>query len=377
MVIGKRIKVFNFVDEIGKEAIDAIADDGFFTYGWFKTLEASFNIQPFYLAVYDEDRLLAFAPCFIDIFEHYFVYGPRIIPYMKKILDIGNRLGLCRNRVLLCYSPFCYRTKISFKKNCEEKLVLDLISKKIDEICKKERIVFSSFLFVSEFDAILNSSLENFGYTKFPWRRTLYLDLTWPNFEAYLQSLPKKIRLTIRREIKKYTASGATTERLSEFGKLADELSDLNACLLWKYDKSSKSLYDASFFRNLNEYVKGKANVFVARKNGELIGYLLSIRHNDVMDCYNCGFKYDALKDKDFRYFNIGYYVPIKWAMEEGIKKIYYRFTAEKIKLKRGCKSERIYSFVKCHNKLLESLIYIYVQARHIGRKNQETIIYN
>ncbi|HCW08285.1 MAG TPA: hypothetical protein DGG95_13070, partial [Cytophagales bacterium] len=58
----------------------------------------------------------------------------------------------------------------------------------------------------------------------------------------------------------------------------------------------------------------------------------------------------------DFSYFNLGYYTPIKWGIENGVKKIYYRLTMEKIKLDRGCKPEKTYCFVKYHNRMLRVL---------------------
>ena len=41
MTLDLETRVFKTVDEIGKDAIDSLVDDGFFTYGWFKTLETS------------------------------------------------------------------------------------------------------------------------------------------------------------------------------------------------------------------------------------------------------------------------------------------------------------------------------------------------
>ena len=122
--------VFNTIDAIGKEAIDSIADDGFFTYGWFKTLETSkpITIKPYYVAVCEVGKLMAFAPCFIDTTDQYFHFGPYVIPFMKTALNMSNKLHFSQNHVLLCYSPYCYRTKISLRKNLNENIVLnDLI----------------------------------------------------------------------------------------------------------------------------------------------------------------------------------------------------------------------------------------------------------
>jgi len=100
-----------------------------------------------------------------------------------------------------------------------------------------------------------------------------------------------------------------------------------------------------------------KTKLFIAKKNNEVVGFSLLLRHADVLDCWCCGFKYDFQSKTDFTYFNLCYYAPIKWAIEEGVKKMYFRRKAEKLKLKRGCKPEKTYSFVKCHDELLGPLI--------------------
>ena len=38
-VLKRDVKVFLSVDDIGRDSINSISNDGFFTYEWFKTLE--------------------------------------------------------------------------------------------------------------------------------------------------------------------------------------------------------------------------------------------------------------------------------------------------------------------------------------------------
>jgi predicted N-acyltransferase len=354
---GKEVKVFRSVDEIGKDAIDSISNDGFFTYGWFKTLETqkSFDVRPFYIAVYDGGKLVAIAPCFADIEDHFFIEGPKF-PFMKKLLSLGKRVGFCEDHVLLCYSPFCPRSKVLLGKSREGKTILRLLSEKIEEICKKQKFMFSSFLFVSEFDKLLTENLQKLGYLQFPGTTTLYLDIEWSTFEDYLKSLKHKTRMNIRREIKKCAENGVSIEE-RDFEGLSAKLPPLLTNLFWKYDKNANNLFDQSFFCKLEDYARDTAKVFLAEKNDEVVGFSMSLRQRDVLDIFMCGFDYEAQTKTDFTYFNLCYYAPIRWAIEEGIKKIYYRRKAEKVKLNRGCKPERTFSFVKCHNRFVSLLL--------------------
>jgi len=111
------------------------------------------------------------------------------------------------------------------------------------------------------------------------------------------------------------------------------------------------------------------------KKNNEIVGFSLAIRHNEVLDSWIVGFDYGALTKTDFAYFNLCYYLPVQWAINEGIRKIYYRYKTENVKIKRGCKPEKNFAFVKCNNKILSILIisalknrlYSYLKSRYLS----------
>ena len=360
------VRVLNTVDDIGKEPIDAISNDPFFTYGWLKTLETSKPLKsvPLYVTVYYENRLVAFLPCFIDLAGHYFLFGP-FFPLMERILDVTRKLDIYQDHVLMCYSPFCYRSKILFGRHFDRELILSLLSRKIDEICREQRFLFTSFNFVSGFDSFLMANLQDCGYYQIPWRITLYLDVQWSTFEEYVSSLPYKSRRTVRREIKKCKERGVEIAEEPNFGELSEKLPVLYSNLYKKYNTGSKSPFDSSFFKALSKYAKDKAKLFVAKKAGEIVGFSLLVRHKNVLDAFIVGFEYDSFQSNtDFAYFNLSY-ESIKWAIKERIKRINYRFTAEEAKLRRGCSQEQIFSFVKCHNKFLNLFYNTYIRQKY------------
>ena len=230
-------KVFRKIDDIGQDALNSIVDDGFFNYGWFKTLEISkhTDLDPFYLTVFKQDKLVAFAPCFHDIADEFFRFSPRIGQIPKKLLKLRSQLHLGKNHFLMCYSPSCYRSKIFTTKTLNQKILIHKISQEIDHICKKEKILFSSFLFVSEFDKKLSQYLSNIGYHKFlRTKSSFYHPITWPSFKDYLGSLKGKVRKNIKREMRECLENGVTIEERTKFKDLSILLSDLSANL---YDK--------------------------------------------------------------------------------------------------------------------------------------------
>jgi predicted N-acyltransferase len=287
-----------------------------------------------------------------------------VIPFMKDILNLRSQIHLGKNHVLLCYSPFCYRTKVLLGKDLDKASVFKKLLEEIDSICKKEKILFSSFPFVSELDKPLLMYLENSGYYKSLWRPTLYLDVHWKSFEEYLESLKNDTRKKIRREIRSCSDNGVTIERLSEFKDLSTTLSDLSLNLSAKYN-NRKRMFTPAFYECLSDYSKANTIIFVAKKKGVIIGFSVSLRKGETLDVFHCGFNYEMQDKTDFTYFNLCYYTPIKWAIQEGITKLYYRIAAEGAKYKRGCKPELQYTFVKCHNKLLNSQIKNYMMIKN------------
>jgi predicted N-acyltransferase len=365
VVLQREVKVFKTIDEIGKESTDSLADDGFFTYGYFKTVETSeaFNITPFYLAVADEDKIVAIASCYIDSSNQFLGLGK--FPLTRGIANAVNHFGFRPNHLIVGYSPNSFHSKILLKENCDAKMILSLLSKKINDICRSEKILFSSFLHVPESERLLIETLEDFGYLKFPSVNTFYLDINWSSFDEYLESLEShKIRTTVRREIKKCRENGVIFTEEKDFKNLSIILSNLNSTLYSKY--KGVSPHNALFFRKLSEYAKDKTRVLVAKRSDQIVGFSLSLEQKDVLDVHLCGFDYGTQTKTDFTYFNASYYVPIRLAIEEGIKKVHFSINSDREKLKRGCKLEKTFSFIKCHNKILAPLYSLYSNKRRL-----------
>jgi predicted N-acyltransferase len=150
--------------------------------------------------------------------------------------------------------------------------------------------------------------------------------------------------------------SGVSIEEESISENIAEKLSALEANVSSKYSHTNIKL-DPSFFMRLKKYAKDKTRLLVARQNDEIVGFLLGLQHKDVLDAYMAGLDYAAQKSARFVYFNLVYYKPIQLAIDEKIKKIYYRYSSDKAKLNRGCRPEQTYSFVKCHNSLIAPLM--------------------
>jgi len=374
MAVHGGIRIAKTVDEIS-ESIDRLSDDCCFTYGWFKTLESFGRLpDPFYLALSQVGQTIGIAPCFLDRTDDFFSWGPNIFPFLHKSLHLGQKLGLFKRDLLLCYSPACCRSKILLDDKYSAGKITESFLDKIDEICKTEKIVFSSFLFVSEFDKDLMDKLKARNYAKFPNILTFYLKIQWTQFDDYLKSLKPGMAKKIRREIKKCVENGVTIDQEEITQEIAEELSQLNANVSSKYSAETVYKLDPSFFVMLQKYAKEKVKLFTARRNDKIIAFSIALQHKDTLDVYMYGSDYESQTNTFFTYFNLVYYKPIQVAIDKKIERIYFRYFLAKSRLDRGCKTEQTYSFIKCHNtffgpainRLLRSNIYRKLKVRYL-----------
>jgi predicted N-acyltransferase len=358
MVTQDEITIAKTVDKISG-SIDEISDDSFFTYGWFKTLESFRRIpDPYYLRFGHEGETVGIAPCFVDKTDDFFSWGPNIFPYFHRLLRIGHKLGLFNRDLLLCYSPACCRTKVLLDNRYSAEKVVTGFSRKIDDLCRKEKILFSSFLFVSEFDKKLMKTLEDANYVKFTNIMTYYLKIQWTQFDDYLKSLKPGMAKKIRREIRKCLDNGVSINEEQITQEIAEELSLLNANVSSKHS-GEDTVYrlDPSFFMTLQKFAQKKVKLFTARKDQKIIGFSIALHHKDTLDVYMYGSDYESQTNTFFTYFNLVYYKPIQLAIDTKLKKIYFRYFLAKSRLDRGCTPEQTYSYMKCQYPFLGSFI--------------------
>ncbi len=365
MAENNKVIFVNSVDQL-VDSIDKISDDGFFTYGWFKTLESFGRIpSPVYLKIKDKNSTVAIAPCFVDRMDEFFTWGPNLFPFFRTLMIVINKLKIFDRNVLLCYSPACCRTKILTDDHYKKQQIVRLLSQEIDTICRQRKILFSSFLFVSEFDSILRDQLLNLNYSSFPNILTFYLSVQWNNFTDYLNSLKPGMAKKIRREIKKCAENEIviSEEKINE--DIVEKLSQLDSNVFSKHSGTNNYRLAASFFLDLQRNAGDKIRLLVARKNERVIGFSLSLQHKKTLDVYMYGADYEAQTNTSFAYFNLVYYKPIQLAIEEGINKIYYRYFLAKSRIDRGCRTEQTFSFVKCHNSLIGPFINNLLSSRY------------
>ena len=103
--------------------------------------------------------------------------------------------------------------------------------------------------------------------------------------------------------------------------------------------------------------------------NGKPNAKSVCFEKGDSLDVSHCGFDYKELGNTDFAYFNLCYYTPIKHAINQHLKKIYFRIAAEKVKKKRGCNAEETLCYVKSYNSQIEYALNVYQTRKYLIEK--------
>jgi predicted N-acyltransferase len=147
--------------------------------------------------------------------------------------------------------------------------------------------------------------------------------------EDYLTSLSKKRRWSVKYEME--SSDGMIYEHKSLSG-FEDEMKMLYDLTCDKYSNHDLKAFPKEFYFSISKYMKDRAQISVALKNGETKGMFLYLISNGYAGAFHSG-----IPAKDFTYFNLAYYDLISFAYRINVKVINYRSGSAEAKMARGC----------------------------------------
>lgn len=204
------------------------------------------------------------------------------------------------------------------------------------EWCRSQGIRSIAALFVRPDHPAFLTALTDTGFELVPMVQRCDLAVTWPDFDGYLASLPRKRRFAVRRELRDIASAGIV---LSERPLAADEpeLLRLRSQLVVKYGGTPEPQREVDTLNHFRD-VFGRENVLVteARKAGELLSFSLLIRDGDQWTVPISGSDYDR-PETTFTYFATMFYRPVELAPRLGITSIAYGLGTLEAKRLRGC----------------------------------------
>lgn len=185
--------------------------------------------------------------------------------------------------------------------------------------------------------------LASAGFTLAKLTDTCDLAVTWDSFDGYLQSLVRKRRMEVNRELRTLRERGVrfATRRL-----LADEpeIIDLRCQLAERYDGASDPERERRILQRLRDHVDpDDITVFTADKDGEMLGFGLFVKDGSEWTAAIAGTNYRH-PDSEFTYFANNYYQPAETAPRVGVTMISYGPGSWDAKRRRGCRLSPLYA---------------------------------
>lgn len=361
------LQIVDSIERIPKAQWNALRPGPFFQHEWFRTIESSgmFNILPRHIIVRQGSEIVAAAPCYIQYEALYYTLEERLGTQLTNLL---RKIGVSFSPALLCYSPLSSLSRVLFApalSSYSQIAILDQILTKMDEQCRRERIPISGFLQVSPSDALLFQTLSNKPLARYSSYPLTYLNIEWESFEDYkksIEKMSKNMAANIRKEINRAHRANVRMSEEPNFGEMGSALTELFKNVYRKYHQKEGLM--PMFFQRLSEYMKQDVKLGVARKEDLLEGFSLTIMRDGVWHVLISGLN-ATTSQTDRIYFNIAYYFPIAEAIRVKAQRVYFGQTTYEAKIRRGCKLEPLFVFLKCqktfslYSALFRTLVYL------------------
>jgi len=350
------VRVIRTIRDIEAEVWDGLAgDDPVFSHAWFLALEESLPemAAPRHLILEDAGRIVGLLPCFIQYRDPYFTLAERLFgPAAPQLARLGIRVM----PALLAYSPLAHRSRLLLDPSVDRRSAVREWSRSMEEICRRERIPVSGWIFVSGWDRHLAADTKAAGYAESflaptaVWvnrfaRFTEYVD----GFKSFGRHHYKKTRNEINRSLR-----SAVTLGEEPLAALDDQtLTQMHAVPYATHYPRRPSLLTPAFFAALKRAFGERAVVHTARKQGDLISYSGVIKGKNRWHMFVNGDAPGDAARADKLYFRLNYYYPIEQAIGEQMPRLDYGLAAYELKLQRGCDLEPLHMLLRAHSPAL------------------------
>ncbi len=172
------------------------------------------------------------------------------------------------------------------------------------------------------------------------------LDVEWTDFEGYLAGRSRGRRGTIRRERRQYLGSGLTTGVHESTSVLGERTALLQVHLAGKYGVRASVESVLEDYRDLAATLDDDVLVFTADRDGVAVGVCVCLRDGDTLHIRSVGFDYSSVGG-DFVYFNLMFYEPLLWGLDNGVRRFRFGNGAYRAKRLRGCRVEPLHGVVR------------------------------
>lgn len=173
----------------------------------------------------------------------------------------------------------------------------------------------------------------------------LTLNPRWKTYEDYVAALDAKYRRKVKDQAKKLTSAGCTVETLGSWADAGARLHDLYLAVQRNASVRLVTVRE-SFLAALAGVAKDDFRCTVIRRNGEIVGFVTSVRDGDTAVGYYIGFDRDAAAEGLPIYLRL-LHATVADAIQWGCRRLSLGRTALEPKAGLGAKPEEMAVWVR------------------------------
>jgi uncharacterized protein len=292
----------------------------FLQWEWLRLLEDSGSVgpgtgwRPCHLTVRSRSRLLGAAALFLK--EH--SDGEFVFDHAWAQVAAG--MGIHYYPKMVGMSPFTPVTAYRFliAPDMNEVATSLVMHQEIESYCRENGVSGCGFHFVTPGWGRI---LENLGYKVWLHQGFAWLNAGFCTFDDYLGGLKSSHRRNIRRERQRLRKEGIHVRRL--FARAAPEeyfslMYELYARHNDRFGQWSCKFLTPAFFEGLRMHFRDKILIIAAHAPGE--SEPLAMALCIVADDRLFGRYWGTRADVDFLHFELCYYQPMEWMIEQGLR---------------------------------------------------------
>ena len=292
----------------------------FFSWDWLHALEASGSIvprqgwQPCHLGLWRDETLVAMAPLYLKAHS----YGEFV--FDQSFAQLAGQLGLRYYPKLLGMSPLSpvegYRFLLSPDEDREA--LTDELFRHIEAFCRKQRLLSCNLLYV---DPAFARDARARGWSLWLNEQSEWTNPGFTQFDDYLATFNANQRRNIRRERQAVAAAGVQVTPLSGEtipASLLGRMHDFYEQHCSRWGMWGSKYLSAEFFTAAADRLRSNLVLFSAHRGDPLSPLAMAFCVHNGQRLW--GRYWGSDEDVNHLHFEVCYYAPLQWAIEQGLR---------------------------------------------------------
>jgi len=278
----------------------------------------------------------------------------------KRLRSFAQRVG---QRVLVCGNLLIYGLHgVCIAGGADRQKVWNAVSEVLYRVRRAEKLAGSADLIVikdmngSNKEGSTMLKKLSYGVIDTEPNMVLAIQPNWKTHDDYLGSLTSKFRSDIKNRVfKKFDGSGCTINKLDDVASNGDKLHNLYTQVHGNATLRPFTLLP-SYWHELALVAGERMVIHVARKDGDIVGFIVSLKDNDTLFAYHIGFD-RTLVDSGIPVYLRLLHCSLAHAIELGCRRVSFGRTALEPKARMGCKPEKTFIWARHRHPMFNQLV--------------------